>query len=521
MVLFINKMPVSKVYFSIPPLNDQSVASAADVLSGGFSNVKGNANIKFQISAQDRLLDTSDMYLTGRILHVTSTGAPLTCKAAAATTLAEFNANNGASLQAYTNQNISNWGGVQNMVKRVFVQSKKTSVSISEHRNYPMFVNTREAWTNSKDGYLTSPLIRADAAGTHANLINRHSSLMDNQVTGVAGGTQQQMKNISSQADPQYGKPFSFKLDTALLNNSKPIHLGNSELGGLLINLELNQEGQFYYNRFQDQSNGADLNVDGSYFIIKDLRLTGRLLVPTPQDLQDYNPNMLLSDRFNLINDVNSSTNSAKYTPNAAAVRGIVNLYLDQDQENNRAQNGSNFRIPLGLQSYTQQKNNVRQPQDFVVEVEPSQLSKTNKDGTAISAQNVLPRVGMVGDAEVRNLFQRSVLNGALASKCSVGLKEQEESIEAQYDATRGATAATDGCGNNCRANAMGIGLDYTFGMGGTSDFRMRDYDQIVKSGVNSGDAVLPASRASKPEIIQSYIRNIAGFNTETLVKTV
>ena len=514
-------MPVSKVYYSIPPLNDQSVSSAADVLSGGFSNVKGNANIKFQISAQDRLLDTSDMYLTGRLIHVTSTGAPLTCKAAAATTLAEFNANNGAGLQAYTNNNISNWGGVQNMVKRVFVQSKKTSVSISEHRNYPMFVNTRDAWTNSKDDYLTSPLIRADAAGTHANLVNRHSSLMDNQVTGAAGGTEQQMKNISSQADTQYGKPFSFKLDTALLNNAKPIHLGNSELGGLMINLELNQEGQFYYNRFLNQGNGTDLSATGSYYIVKDLRLTGRLLVPTPQDLQDYNPNMLLSDRFNLINDVNSSTNSAKYTPNAAAVRGIVNLYLDQDQENNRAQNGSDFRVPLGLQSYTQQKNNVRQPQDFVVEVVPNQLTKTNKDGTAISAQNVLPRVGMVGDSEVRALFQRSVLNGSLASKCSVGLKEEEESIEAQYDGTRGATVVADGCGNNCRANAMGIGLDYTFAMGGTSDYRMRDYDQIVKSGVNSGDTALPATRASKPEIVQSYIRNIAGFNTETLVKTV
>lgn len=514
-------MPVSKVYYSIPPLNDQSVSSAGDVLSGGFSNVKGNANIKFQISAQDRLLDTSDMYLTGRILHVTSTGAPLTCKPAAATTLAEFNANNGTGLQAYTNNNISNWGGVQNMVKRVFVQSKKTSVSISEHRNYPMFVNTRDAWTHARDDYLTSPLIRADAAGTEADFINRCSALMDNQVTGVAGADEQQMKNITGQNDPQYGKPFSFKLDTALLNNSKPIHLGNSELGGLIINLELNQEGQFYYNRFYDQGNGADLDATGSYYIVKDLRLTGRLLVPTPQDLADYNPNMLLSDRFNLINDVNSSTNSAKYTPNAAAVRGIVNLYLDQTQENNRAENGSDFRIPLGLQSYTQQKNNVRQPQDFVVEVVPNQLTKTNKDGTAISAQNVLPKVGMVGDSEVRNLFQRSVLNGELSSKCSVGLAEEEKSIQAQYDQTRGAVAATEGVGNNTHANAMGIGLDYTFAMGGTSDYRMRDYDQIVKSGVNSGDAVLPATRSSNAEIVQTYIRNVAGFNTQNLVKTV
>ena len=231
---------------------------------------------------------------------------------------------------------------------------------------------------------------------------------------------------------------------------------------------------------------------------------------------------MLLSDRFNLINDVNSSTNSSKYSPNAAAVRSFVNLYLDNDQENSRSHNGSNFRVPLGLESYTQQKNNVRQPYDYVVEVEPNQLDTNNNGGAAISAQTVLPKVGMVGDSEVREQFQRAVLNGETTSKCSVGLATQELSIQAQYDMTRGATAATEGCGNNCHANAMGIGCDYTFaGLQETSDYRQRDYDQIVVSGVNSGNAVLPADRSGKAEIIQSYIRTIAAFNTQTLVKTV
>jgi len=512
-------MPVSKVYFSVPPLNDQSTASAGNVFTGGFSTNKGNANIKFAISAQDRLLDTSDLYLTGRIIHVTSTGAPLTLKAGAATTLAEFNANNGAGLQAVTNQNVSNWGGVQNMIKRIFVQSKKSSVSISEHRNYPMYVNARTAWTNNRDNYLVSPLTRYDAAGKEANFINRHSSLMDNQNTAAGAG---QMPNIGTQTNPEYGKPFSFKLDTALLNNAQPLHLGNGFLGGLLVNLELNQENGFYYNRFFDQSNGADLNVDGSYYIVKDLRLTGRLSIPTPQDLADYNSQMLLADRFNLINDVNSSVNSSKYTPNAGAVRSIVNLYLDQDQENNRLKNQSDFRIPIGLQRYQQNKNNVRQPQDFVVEVVPNQLTKTKNSGAgAVDASNVVPKVGMVGDAEVRAFFQRAVLNGDLADKCSVGLAEEEASIVAQYDMTRGGTAVTDGCGNNTAANAMGIGIDYTFHMGETSDYRQRDYDAIITSGVNTGDAVLPAERSSTAEITQSYIKNIAGFNSQTLVKSV
>jgi len=512
-------MPVSKVYFSIPPLNDQSVSSAADVMTGGFSTVKGNSNIKFAISAQDRLLDTSDLYLTGRIIHVRSTGGPLTVSAA--TPLASFNANNGNTLQAYTNQNISNWGGVQNMIKRVFVQSKKSSVSISEHRNYPMFVNVRDAWTHNTDNYLVSPLIRYDAAGNEANPINRHSVLMDNCTTGAVG----QMPNLlSGQNNTEFGKPFSFKLDTALLNNQMPIHLGNDFLGGLLVNLELNNENGFYHNRFFDSSNGGDLNVDGSYYIVKDLRLTGRLSVPTPQDLADYSANMLLADRFNLINDVNSSVNSSKYTPNASAVRGIVNLYLDQDQENNRLKNQSDFRIPLGLQSYQQNKNNTRQPQDFVVEVVPNSLTKTKNQGAAaVDASAITPRVGAVGDSEVRNLFQRAVLNGELADKCSISLQTEENSITAGYEMDRAFTGAaiTEGVGNNQNVNAMGIGLDYTFGMGETTDYRQRDYDCIIRSGVNSGDAVLPTERSSTAEITQSYIKNIAAFNSQTLVKSV
>ena len=91
-------MPVQKIYFSVPPINDQATQSAGNVVTGGFSLNKGNGNIKFAISAQDRLLDTSDMYLTGRIVHVTSTGAPLTLKAGQATTLAEFNAKQHADL---------------------------------------------------------------------------------------------------------------------------------------------------------------------------------------------------------------------------------------------------------------------------------------------------------------------------------------------------------------------------------------------------------------------------------------
>lgn len=512
-------MPSQKVYFSIPPLNDQSVSSAANAVSGGFSTKNGNANIKFAIGSQDRLLDTSDMYLTGQIIHVKSDGTPLTMKAAAAASKADYSASNGANLQAVSNQNVSNFAGVSTMVKKIFIQSKKTSVNISEHRNYPMYNEVRHAWTNNKADYRISPLIRTGAGGVDAGVLNRHTCLMDNATTGASG----QLATISGQEDPNYGHFFSFKLNTALLNNAQPIHLGQSYLGGLLVNIELNNENGFYNNRFADMgTNQTDADVlAGSYYVIKNLKLNGRFLVPTPQDLQSYNPNFVLADRFNLINDVNSSVNSSKYTPNVNAVRAIANMFLDQTQENNRSDNQGNFRVPLGLAEYQQNKNNVRQPQDFVVEVVPNLLTKTKHSGAgSISAADYGNKAAAEGDAEVRNQWQRSVLNGELAGKTICGIEMLKKSLDADYE-TRGAISQNDGVRDLTEVNAMGVGLDYSHNMGMTSNYSgSADYDIILKSGVASGDAVLPTARRDVAELQQTYVRNVAAFNSQTLVKS-
>ena len=503
-------MPVSKVYFSIPPVNDLSTSENVNAISGGFSNAKGNGNIRFQISAQDRLLDTSDMYLTGRIIHVKSDQTPLIVPDS--TPKANYNLQNGANMLAVTNQNISNWGGFSNMVKRVIVQSKKTSVNVSENRNYPMYVNARTAWTHSKDDFLVSPLIRTQASGTYANDINRKSSSM---------GKKNSMPNVSTLTETHYGKPFSFKLETALLDNIKEVHLGNDFMGGLVINLELSQENGFYYNRFEDtgtNQTAASTGVSGSYYIVKDLKLTGRLSIPTPQDVASYNSQMLLGSRFNLINDVTSSVNSNKYTPNVSSVRSIVNLYLDQNQENNRAKNESNFRVPLGLREYSSQKNNTRSPQDYLIEVQPNLLATSDEGGAVINPSDAGKKASYQGDAEVRNLFQRAVLNGEIAGKTACSLELQNDVIDEQYNATRGGVSQNDGVGLNTKANAMGIGIDYTFHMGETSDFRQRDYDNLINSGVASGNANLPASRASLNETVQTYVKNVSAFDSKTLM---
>lgn len=507
-------MPSQKVNFSIPAINDQGTSiDSSNKLVGGFSFNKGTANIRFSISAQDRMIDTSDMYLTGQIIYLDSAGNPI--KDANGVTQDNYNAGNGAGLTVPTNTNISNWSGVQNAIKRIFVQSKKSSVEISQHNNYPMYVGLRNGYKYSEEDYLTTPLARFQAVGSFADSANRHQSVLPDATHNASG----QLTNLTNFNDKNFGRPFSFKLDTSLLNNRKPLHLGNDFLGGLIVNLELNNDAGYFYERYRAQ--GANHpSATGTYYMLKNVRLQGRFLVPTPQDLEAYQPEMLMNDRINLVNDVQSSTNSSKYTPNLSAVRGFVNLFLDQDQENNIKKSQSRFRVPVGLREYTQNKDNIRAPEDFVIEVSPNLLTKTAQNGKtgAISAQNYIQKIAGQGDAEVRNRFQRAVLDGELADKTSATLTLSNKALDSDYE-TGG--DADNGIGNQTQADLMGIGLDYTHHFGNTSAFRNQDYDLIIRSGVNSGDAVLPASRNSAPELQESYVKNVAAFNVQTLTKTI
>ena len=93
----------------------------------------------------------------------------------------------------------------------------------------------------------------------------------------------------------------------------------------------------------------------------------------------------------------------------------------------------------------------------------------------------------------------------------------ENQSLKADYDT---GADADNGEGDLADANAMGIGLDYTHHAGIVSNYSgSADYDLIVKSGVESGDAVLPVSRRSVAQNQEGYIKNVSVFNSQTLVK--
>ena len=285
-------MPLAKQSFSIPPLNDQPVSISGTQITGGMSFSKGAPVIKFSIPAQARLLETAHLFITGQMVVCNSDGSILS-------DLNLISESNGADLTKAGNLNWSNWGGIQNVINKVSVQSKKSSVELMNHNNYSMYQNIRAGNSNNDKDYLRSPLTRSSANGT-AGKLNRHSVLSPDSSNGASGV----MTNLINFTDENFGQAFSFRIDTALLNNMKQIHLGQEYYGGLVVTIHLNNDNGFFYRGFRDQvfTAGGQPNADvtGSFYRLKDLRLEGRYIVPTAQDLKDYVPSTVLNTRVNL-----------------------------------------------------------------------------------------------------------------------------------------------------------------------------------------------------------------------------
>jgi len=500
-------MPIDRNYFSIPALNETNLSNNGGTLQGGFA-FNGNPTVQFSIPAQNRMLDITNLHLTGQFIICESDGSVLSSR----TNLGD---KNGANLSKAGNLNISNWGGVQNSIAKVMIQSKKSPVEIINVNNYSMYQNVQAGHINNSEDYLRAPLIRDLASGSHADSVNRHQVLQPN--AGAATGGD--FGNIDSFLDPNYGQFFGMKLNVSLLNGFQRLYLDDSALGGLIITLHLANPNAVFFQRFQDQGTGqAAASVDGFFYRLKNLRLEGYYLTPTDDEIKSMSSQVNLNSRQNNIDSIVSSNNITSITPQYNQVKSFINLFLDDNQQNSISENQSSFREPLALSSYTNTFNNVRQPQDYKIEVLPNFNSPRDEDGVAYSPADLLVKVAGNGNSEVAANFQRSILDGALAAHTSLTLDLQESSMEQDF-ATRPGGDVNNGYRRNTSANLMGIGLDYSLGMGATKNFRNQDYGLRIESAVASGDTQLPAQRRDRFELLESYARYNSVLDTKTLVK--
>src|SRR5210317_2010235 len=134
-------MPLGKSQFLIKPSNNTT---------DGFSHNKGNPVIKFSIPEQNLLLETTTLRLMGRVQFYDS--ADTLISEVGSQDDMSVNGGGGASvgLKTPVALNLSNLGGLHNVVDKVVIKSKKSSVEFVNDSNYAQFTAVREGFSFNK-----------------------------------------------------------------------------------------------------------------------------------------------------------------------------------------------------------------------------------------------------------------------------------------------------------------------------------------------------------------------------------
>ena len=521
-------MPIIKKPFSLAPLNDNpAVISGTNVITGGLSHKDGFPTIKFSVPPQPAMLEIATLKLVGQILVKKadntvftpavvdgSAGQVLGTGLAAGT----ISHNNGATLSAEAALNIPNWGGIKNMIDKVVIQSKKSLIELSSSINYGQFVSIGECYTHNAVDYLNSPLSRGLASGKEASHVNRR--VLQSAVATGAGG----FPSLNTSNDKMTGQFFSIPIQVDLLQ-VQDLFLDDDFLGGLLITLHLAPDASMFFNRHRQIDTAAQPNADqsGNNYVLKNLRLEGRYIVPTPEEENAYPQQIMLPSRLNLINDVHSSVNANSYTPQLQMVKSIVNVFMDNDQTNSFSANQNNFRLIPALKKVQIAKNGLRYPQNYAVELKPNATDTTVENGVADfdPADLVFPRLAY-NDAEVRKYFDRAVLGGVEPYHSSANMSLSNDSLKEDYD---NSVAGASGVKENTKADCVGIGTDFDLGVGIIQSFVNQDYNLTIESGVNTGKAKAGVERnggvVSNPLLQQTFVKHMGVFNTQNLVKVI
>ena len=129
-------MPSKKLNFSVSPINDNPVLVSGATVINGFSHKNGFPTMKFSIPAQDLLLDTTSLKLSGQLIIKK---ADNTLQTTASGNYATYDTQNGAGLPSSQAVNTSNWNGVSSIIDKLVIQSKKSQTELSNTINYAMY----------------------------------------------------------------------------------------------------------------------------------------------------------------------------------------------------------------------------------------------------------------------------------------------------------------------------------------------------------------------------------------------
>lgn len=472
-------MPFSKQYFSRPALNETS---------SGFSYKNGQSKMRFSLSSQVKALEGKTSRLTGRIVFYNSDGttSPLDTNEVL---LDDTN-------YKPVHRHIPNFGGVQCLNDKVRIQSKKSNSEIVTNSNYAQITALKQAYNHNKTDYRNGVFCQSLACGANANNISRRLSIMTPDTE-------------ANYTEDQTGQFFSLPIDEAFLQSSN-IQLSPDKVAGLLLTLELKNDSDFLNALYRTSATGVD--IDGDYYVLKDIRFEGRYVIQTPQELMNLPDITVLSEFENLLNDIQSSNSSTTYTPNFQSVQSIINMFQPTDQKNNYNRNLNEFTYPYGLRSYVQAKDSRRYPYDYSISVNPNYSLVNNIDDLQF-------KVTSQGDSEVRRQFLLTLKDGRMPYHLSANLQLTNDNFESMYETT--VPTANVGTHNNLLIDVLGLGTNYSHNISSqVENYNNKDYSLQINSGVNTGNGNLPVDYNEVSLTQESFVKHLSLFDFQNLNKT-
>lgn len=477
-------MPFSKEYFSRPALNETS---------NGFSYKNGQSKMRFSLAAQPKLLEGRSLRLTFRLIAYNSNG---TTSDLDGTEIVKNMSNNANSTDYKpVHKHIPNFGGGQCIIDKLKIQSKKSNQEIVTNSNYSQITSLRQAYQHNKNDYRNGVFCQSLACGANANILSRRLTVMT-------------PASVNNYTEDQTGQLLTIPIDESFLQVEN-INLSPNNVSGLIVNLDLKNDSDFFNSLYRTAPTGV--NISGDYYVLKDVRLEGRNIIPTPDEMKNTNTSVILSEYENLLNDVQSSNSSTTYTPNFKAVQSMINLFQPTDQKNNYDRNMNEFTYPYGLKNIMQAKNSRRYPYDYNIDVYPNYTVMDEID-------TLVYKVTSQGDSEVRRQFLLTIGDGRMPYHLSANLELTNDHLESMYDSTNPDTNI--GTHNNLLIDVLGIGTNYTHNIEGqTENYDNQDYSLQINSGVNTGNINLPSDYNEEPLTQESFVKHLSLFDFQTLNK--
>ena len=217
--------------------------------------------------------------------------------------------NNDLKAGGLKNATISSRVGIHSVFQNVVLSSEATNQSLEAIRQYGRLVTSILSSTHTQQDFATEKSVTALVNGFESGT----SNLCNNEVK------------------------FSIPLYCGLLQGGNPIPLSQNGINGLNVKLELASDQQLISGA---DAGGGGTNT-GCFFELKDISLTGDLLVPDDAGIQKLSVSgsgaFMYNSWSSLYSVINSSDSTQTYNLANSQVLSIVHTFLPVNASNNYA----------------------------------------------------------------------------------------------------------------------------------------------------------------------------------------